>query len=98
MRMTASTLPLFESQHVDIDPYYNFIASFQGQITKLLFSETAPTKAALIKQMKIDFACVVNQTFMYLTDEEKAYFTKAPYQFAEDLATLLMENDNKMTH
>ncbi len=48
--------------------------------------------------MKIDFACVVNQTFMYLTDEEKAYFTKAPYQFAEDLATLLNENDNKMTH
>jgi len=43
------------------------------------------------EQMKIDFIEFASKAFVYFTEEEKRFFTRAPYHFAEIMAKFLKE-------
>lgn len=80
MRATARALPLLERHQVEIDPYYNFLAQFHDKLASLFNSVIEQeVRPEMTQQVKTDFVMLVQCTFLFLSDEEKAFFCTAPY-------------------
>ena len=83
---TSNSFPLFDDKSlVDINPYYNFLAAFTDTIIDLIFSNEPTLNLLRRESAKNDFVMLVSNAFNYFGENEKLYFTNAPYKLAEAL-------------
>jgi len=55
----------------------------------MLIEQKSDQIAALLSQFKVDFTCLAELAFQYFGENQLAFFCKAPYTFACNLAHLL---------
>lgn len=91
MRMMVQIYRLFEKQNIDAEVFYNFLAGYQDVLIAQFMQNKSIEDHMLREEMKADFAVFVGTAFLYFTDEERMFFTSAPYTFAETMAYLLQD-------
>ena len=93
-RMLSHALENFEENMIDMTPQYNLLQNYHDQISSYLLDSEDLENMMVRDQMRKDYIFFVATSFIYFNEEEKQYFTKAPYNFAVTLATLLKEMQN----